>query len=525
MNPIINIQRIPDIIEIITDSGNVGDVKVSFKETNEKLSAYVTAKEENPKFIVFRWKHFIDRKMQVLGDNWERLQSDTFFRPLGCDRFYPWYFIATDGNEHDACGVMTRPNSLVSFQCDCDGVTGWFDVRCGGVGVELNGRELHIADIVSRCYTEIDSFDALCDFCKVMSPDPVLPKEHIYGGNNWYYAYGNSSAEEIFDDALLQSKLAGDNKSRPYMVIDDGWQINSCAGPWLPNEKFADMKGLTERMASIGVKAGIWVRFLHNLDLEREHPEYLIQKSMCPETYLDPSREEVLNEVREVIKRIKSWGFTLIKHDYSTFDMFNSFGFTFNGSVNKLEGWSFNDKSKTSAEIILNFYRTIYEECGEDTLIIGCNTFSHLCAGLHQINRVGDDTSGKYWDRTRAFGVNSLAFRLPQHNAFYAIDADCVGFLENRIPWELNSQWVDLLSKSGTPLFISCPNNLLTDEQLEYVKNAYKINETQKEIAKPLDWEYNLTPNRWLINGREVTYHWYIDNIPKLLTTDFFQPL
>ena len=43
------------------------------------------------------------------------------------------------------------------------------------------------------------------------------------------------------------------------------------------------------------------------------------------------------------------------------------------------------------------------------------------------LNRTGDDTSGRIWERTRRMGVNTLAFRLPQHNTFYHIDADCVG--------------------------------------------------------------------------------------------------
>ena len=35
-------------------------------------------------------------------------------------------------------------------------------------------------------------------------------------------------------------------------------------------------------------------------------------------------------------------------------------------------------------------------------------------------------------------GVNTLAFRLPQHNTFYHIDADCVGIF-GMIPWEKKS--------------------------------------------------------------------------------------
>jgi len=43
-------------------------------------------------------------------------------------------------------------------------------------------------------------------------------------------------------------------------------------------------------------------------------------------------------------------------------------------------------------------------------------------------------------------GVNTLAFRLAQHNAFYMVDADCVGILGDNIPWEKNRQWLALLS-------------------------------------------------------------------------------
>ncbi len=50
------------------------------------------------------------------------------------------YFLASNSRETVGAGVMVRPNSFVSFQYDASGVTTWFDVRCGGVGVRLAGR-------------------------------------------------------------------------------------------------------------------------------------------------------------------------------------------------------------------------------------------------------------------------------------------------------------------------------------------------------------------------------------------------
>ena len=35
-----------------------------------------------------------------------------------------------------------------------------------------------------------------------MCDDGALPEKPIYGGNNWYYAYGNSSDEEILREMI-----------------------------------------------------------------------------------------------------------------------------------------------------------------------------------------------------------------------------------------------------------------------------------------------------------------------------------
>lgn len=138
--------------------------------------------------------------------------------------------------------------------------------------------------------------------------------------------------------------------------------------------------------------------------------------------------------------------------------------------------------------------------------IIGCNTVSHLSAGLVHLSRTGDDTSGKEWERTRKMGVNTLAFRLAQNEAFYMCDADCVGILENYIPWEKNRQWLHLLSKSNTPLFVSC-NDTIADEIKDDLKEAYRTYNAQHTI-KPVDIFDTKTPSVWEIDGEEVQYKW-----------------
>ena len=336
-----------------------------------------------------------------------------------------------------------------------------------------------------------------------MCDNPILPKEIVYGGNNWYYAYGDSSYEEIIADTKTQVELAKGIENRPFQVIDDCWQINECEGPWLPNEKFRDMKKLADEIKELGARPGIWVRLLNNKD-EIFTEEMKLTKS-GEGKYLDPTHPFVQARIREDIERVVGWGYELLKHDFSTYDMFGSWGRDMNDTISVNDGWHFYDKTKTNAEITLDLYRLIKETAG-DMLIIGCNTISHLSAGLVHIYRTGDDTSGKEWERTRKMGVNTLAFRLAQNRAFYMCDADCVGILEGYIPWEKNKQWLHLLSHSNTPLFISCSERI-TQEQKEDIAAAYKVFHEEHEFS-PIDIYDTLTPSKWLSVGETVEYNW-----------------
>lgn len=511
----IDIKRIPDKIEIISDTPK-SDAEVSLNLEDSKLSVYLTADQEHPCFVLLRWNYRTDYPVRILGDKWERSNADLEWRSINEENFLPWYFLAKYENTTVGCGVMVQPNAFVSFGYDAMGVTAYIDVRCGAVGVELGGRKLRLCEIVCEKYEDMSAFEAAKRFCRVMCPNPILPKEPIYGGNNWYYAYGKSSREEILSDVSLLSKLCEGNSTTPCFVIDDCWQINPCAGPWVPNEKFGDMKQLASDIEKLGVKPGIWVRLLHDKEFEAEHPEWCIPERKRAGTYLDPSIPEVKQYVREVVRRMREWGYKILKHDFSTVDMFGSYGFELGGMITADENWSFADRSKTSAEIMLELYRLIKEEAG-DMLVLGCNTASHLCAGLCEINRIGDDTSGREWNRTRGMGVNTLAFRMAQNQAFYIIDADCVGILDKNIPWSLNKQWLELLSKSGTPLFVSAKPESMTDEIKDALKEAFNRSSLQTDTAEPIDWEYNKTPVVWNINGEKVEFDWFTDELPKCL--------
>ncbi len=488
---------------IICENG-VSDTVVDVAINGNTLDLFICATKDKPEFVELQWSFPSDENLYVLGDAWERSYGELEFKKLcNTKRWLPWYFIATDKVKSFCFGVKTGANSFVSFKYTTDGIKALFDCRNGGCGVELNGRRLHLATLVYKEYNSANILSNLHDYCKTLCDNPILPKEKVYGGNNWYYAYGKSSYEEIVSDAKVQAELAEGIDNRPFEVIDDCWQINSCEGPWVANEKFGDMKRLAYEIRECGTRPGIWVRLLHNRD-EALTAEMRIFRD-GKRRYLDPTHPFVKEYIKKDIEKIKGWGYELIKHDFTTCDLFGDWGKDLDETITKIDGWHFYDRSKTNAEIVLDLYRLIKDAAG-DMYIIGCNTVSHLCAGLVHLNRTGDDTSGREWDRTRKMGINTLAFRLAQNEAFYMCDADCVGILENYVPWEKNKQWLHLLSYSNTPLFVSCNKNL-TEEQIKDLKEAYKVNQ-ENHTFRPIDIFENHTPSKWEINGEIFEYEW-----------------
>lgn len=522
---ILKINR-PDFIELTTetktvtakwenDDYNLDDINVKLNQDNEHLAIFLTAQTSKVKWIKLRWNNLSwDKSVRFLGDAWERGYGDMEWKGMNPNRFMPWYFCAKSEAKSVCYGVKVRPSAMCFWQVDSLGMTLFLDVRCGGSGVNLKGRVIKLADVIACEMRDCTSFEAMQEFCGQMCEDPILPKYPVYGSNNWYYAYGKSSESEILADCDYILNLTKDIENKPYMVIDDCWQehhrLNEYnGGPWTKgNEKFPDMKALAEKLVQKGVRPGIWVRLLLNED-ENIKNEWRLSHNNC----IDPTNPEALNYIKEDIKRICNWGYTLIKHDFSTFDLFGKWGFQMSPLVTD-DGWHFYDDSLTSAEVVKLLYKAILDASVEasngEALILGCNTIGHLGAGYMHINRTGDDTSGVIWERTRFMGVNTLAFRLPQHGKFYEIDADCVG-IDGGISWSMNKQWADVLAQSGTPLFISVRPNILDETEKQELHEILKVASKQEHHVIPVDWEETTCPEHWQDKDHDIDckYQWF----------------
>jgi len=463
------------------------------------------------KKVHLHWAAAFATNAVVLGDAWERAYGDLQWQPVDKSGPMPWYFLVTDGIATHGYGVMTGPSAMCDWRMDRHGIDLWADVRSGGVGVELGRRTLTVCTVTVREGRPGESaFDAARAFCRQMCPQPRVIRQPVYGFNDWYCAYGANTADAFLKDAAYIASLSPTKENRPFMVIDDGWQANRQGGnepgnPWRhTNAKFGStMPEISRAVKAMHARPGLWYRPL------QAWPN-------CPAGWrlasrpevLDPSNPEVLKDIARNMKQFRSWGYELVKHDYSTFDITGRWGNHMGDEVTA-DGWAFSDRSRTTAEIILNLYRTLRAAAGDDVLLDGCNTISHLSAGIFELNRIGDDTSGQDWSRTRKMGVNCLAFRAAQNGAFYLVDADCCGLAQaNAVPWTKNRQWLDLLARSGTPLFVSWPQRLAGPEQEQALRAALSAAARPQPLGEPLDWLQTRTPAQWKLDGNVTTFEW-----------------
>lgn len=494
------------------------DIVLYLDNTSTGITVSLEAPGIRLSSVTLTWKILGKRSLSILNDQWERTYGDiSWHKPLNSE-ILPWYFMELNENIINGIGVKTGANTFCFWQIAPDKVTLTMDTRSGGKGVQLAHRKLKAAEIVTvNTGADESPFQTAGRFAKIMCEKARMPRNPVYGINDWYFSYGNNSEKLIAEHTELMSPMADGLSNRPFSVIDAGWFQKSPSMPddccWgdnmkVPNNKFGDMGLLAHRIREIGMRPGIWTRPLCGSYEDRNSLMLpIIQGREKKKPVLDPTIPENLERVKSYFTLYNQWNYELVKFDFTSYDIFGKWGFemTRDGSMTS-PYWSMNDSSKTNAEIIQTLYQTIREAAGE-TYIIGCNTFSHLAAGIFELNRIGDDTSGNEWERTVRMGVNALAFRGIQHGAFYAADADCVG-LTKKIPWEKNEQWMRLVAKSGTPLFISAQPEATGTIQKTVIKECFEVASQNLPTGEPLDWIETAFPEKWKLNEIIENFNW-----------------
>ena len=523
MNRFLDLHRPPDVVQVFTADGSQTlhptsptrwtgtDVEVVTAAQPEGLTVSLSAPKPAVKRLHLRWHGRMDSCRLVLGDTWERAYGDLAWHSLIPERALPWYFAAYDGTRTHGYGVQTGARAFCFWQADADGISLWADVRSGGVGVKLGSRVLDVCTVVARAGQPDESpFAALRAFCRQMCPRPRLLPHPIYGHNDWNYAYGNNSAASTLEVTHRIVALAPPGPNRPYIVIDDGWEPAGPghAGPWNgSNSKFPDMAGLAAEIKRAGGRPGLWIR--PTTAWEAVPASWRLSRSKGA---LDPTVPEVMHQIAGDTARLREWGYELIKHDFTSNDLMGRWGDSMGATLTD-DNWAFAEGAvRTTAEVVLALYQTIRQSAGS-AAVLGCNTFSHLSAGIFEAQRIGDDTSGRNWDRTRKMGVNCLAFRSAQDGAFYATDPD-IAAVTHDVPWEMTRQWLDLVARSGAVLFVALQPDAVGPEQEKALKAAFARAAQPQAGGEPLDWLTTSCPERWRLEGKTTQFHWQLPQGP-----------
>jgi len=485
--------------------------KVTFATVGGALRVTFYPSPKPVKRIKMRWNGDLSDIMLVYGDDFDRYLNKIPWRGVTPESIMPWYFHAYDGERLTSYGVKTGADAFCHFQCDDYGITLWIDVRNGGQGAEIT-EPLDVCDIICDEGAEgEDPFRTAQKFCARMCEKHVPLKTPLFGANNWYWAYGNITNEIVMSEADQLMDMCRDAAAKPYMIIDEGWQMNRFTssagsyngGPWEgPNYKFKDMAETAAAIHEKGAYAGIWIRpLLTSVSIP-------VSEAVSPAAnkgngfLLDPTHPYTLEKVAADISRLCSWGYDLIKHDFTTYDTLHT--------MPSADGpWSFYDKSITNCTMLKNLYRTIQDAAG-DVVIIGCCTINHIAAGIHAVQRVGGDTSGRNFEITRLNGIKSMV-RMPQNRNFFAVDPDCAAFTDMVDP-QINLDFLEAAAVTGAVTLASVKPGILKPDEMKRIRAIYKIASEGGKGAVPEKWvginnlTHFITPD-----GERYAYDWYRD--------------
>jgi alpha-galactosidase len=98
---------------------------------------------------------------------------------------------------------------------------------------------------------------------------------------------------------------------------------------------------------------------------------------------------------------------------------------------------------------------------------------------------------------------------MPQNGTLFTCDADCAAHTE-RTPWEFDQQYLDLVARSGTALFISFDPRTIQPEQKMAFRAAMQaaLSGGIPGGCETLDWLHTTAPREWRFGGKKVSYSW-----------------
>jgi len=216
----------------------------------------------------------------------------------------------------------------------------------------------------------------------------IPPKKPPRVWCSWYSLYDRISENNLRDVFNALGDLPID-----VIQIDDGWQLGP--GDWEPNQKFpSGMGALAAEIKATGRRAGLWLAPLvvgKSSAIFRDHPDWLLKESdgtpvkagfeWSTEIFaLDSAHPQVLEWLKNLIAKVRGWGFNYLKLDFL--------------SAGALPGKHFGDVPRESA------YRgalQVIRSAAEDAYLLLSGTPILPALGLCDAMRIGADVAD-FWD-------------------------------------------------------------------------------------------------------------------------------
>ena len=263
--------QMPDEVKILSGNNYVAlqsfdkqtwsyrDVVVKLKNTKDSVAVFVRSPTIALQEVQLLWKIPASKNAVVLGDAWERTYGDVSWQQINITKKLPWYCVEHADNNTTCFGVKTGCAAICYWRIADNNLQLNLDTRSGGNGVELGGRMLSAVEIVTtKNESNENVFATVRRFCKQMCYKPRTIAQPVYGINDWYFAYGNNSADLILQHTSLLAPLATNSSNKPFSVIDDGWSEGTDYSK--PNEKFPSMLKLVDDIKNLGMRPGLWTR-------------------------------------------------------------------------------------------------------------------------------------------------------------------------------------------------------------------------------------------------------------------------
>lgn len=297
----------------------------------------------------------------------------------------------------------------------------------------IEGREVPAnSELTLESYAIIEGKDKNCVMDKFASflaeNHPTIPFKEIPDGWCSWYCYGPHVTQR---DIMENMAAAGEKyHGLKYIQIDDGYQPHM--GDWLlQTKKFpSKMKDLCLEIREAGFEPAMWVApFIasEKSELLRNHPDWFIKdesgKPLCaadvtfrgwrdaPWYFLDPTHPEAIEYLKHVFRVMKNeWKVNYFKLDANAWGAL-PFGMRFK-------------KDATSVEAYRMGMAAIWEACGPDTYLLGCNAPMWPSIGAVNGMRVTADIERNM--KTVKSLASQCFHRNWMHNRLWINDPDCL---------------------------------------------------------------------------------------------------